>query len=246
VPYDRALAGFLRRLRATDRDGLIATNQACRSAERLLPLVDYDLVESYGTSYAWGPAAQVAGRDVAETYVRPWTGPGGLAEMLGSLQATLSAARPQRALLCLDYMRPWTVQTPQGLQESTDLEAVYYSYCAAALYGLPSFCSGWYGREYRGNLYFADLGRPLGAQPVEHDGLVTREYERGLIALLPGTAETKVAWRSAGGTPIAGLWDLLAGRRLPAPGGEAVLRLAPVRSPVSGALRPSARVYLKG
>jgi len=36
---------------------------------------------------------------------------------------------------------------------------VYYSYAAAALWGLPSFCSGWHGHEYRGPLYFADLGR---------------------------------------------------------------------------------------
>jgi hypothetical protein len=125
-----------------------------------------------------------------------------------------------------------------------DTEAVYYSYVAAALWGLDAHCSGWYGMEYRGPLYFADLGKPLGEGPVELEGLVVREYERGIVALLmrPEAAEAKWQLR---GTGCARLWDLFSGEAVPVNGSAVTLRLAPAREPVTDRPRPVGRVFLK-
>jgi len=244
LPYDRALTGFLGQVRRRDPAGLLATNQAFRSDQPLASQADYDLAESYGTSYAWGPVTTVNGREVAETYTRPWAGPGGLEELYGTLAARPAGQRPRRCFLVLDYMRPGLVRGPGEPEEVADVEAVYYSYAAAALFGLPSFCSGWYGREYRGPLYFADLGRALGEGPTKVGAVVLREYERGLVALLAGADPAQASWTMRG-SRCRLLYDLRTGRRLPVRGGRVTLRLRPARGEVTGTVRPVGRVYLK-
>ena len=240
--YDRVLARFLTHLREWDTDGLIFTNQACLSDEPLITCADWDLVESYGTSHMWGATATVRGKDVLLSYLRPWPGPGGLREMYAGLTARLEMARPRSRLLCLDYMRGVPAGGPDPRLE-IDLEAVYYSYCAAALWGLDSFCSGWYGVEYRGPLYFADLGKPLGGGPREVKGVVVREYEHGLVVLMTRTSPATLAWTFVA-PGAGGLYDLFSGTLVPC-GKDVTLRAKPSRCPATGGSRPSARVYLK-
>jgi len=54
LPYDRAVLSLLEHLRRTDPQVVIATNQAFRSDEPTAAEADYDLAESYATSFAWG------------------------------------------------------------------------------------------------------------------------------------------------------------------------------------------------
>jgi hypothetical protein len=244
LPYDRALAALLDALRVADPGCRIFTNQACLGDPRLLGATDDDMVESYGASFLWGTVASLDGTDFPLSFRRPWEGPGGLAAMFGDLMARLRKAKPRRELLCLDYMRPAPVRGDAGWMEETDLEAVYYSYCAAALWGLGSYCSGWYGRDYRGPLYHAELGRPLGDAPLERDGVVTREYERGLIAVLARPEPARVTVRLREGS-AASLYNLLDGSTVGVRGGEATLRLRPTRAPTTDILCPTARLYLK-
>lgn len=244
LPYDQALARFLSVLRQKDRGTLIFTNQAVLGIPQLLPVTDYDMVESYASSFAWGPSVRLAGEDFALSYRRPWDGPGGIKAMMAPVMERLRTGPPRGKLVCLDYMRPALVRDGGEWRQEVDLEAVYYSYCAAALWGLDSYCSGWYGHEYRGPLYFADLGRPLGEGPVELEGAVLREYERGLVVLLRSTEAAEVRYRlqaNCGGR----LWDLRAGKALAVREGMVTLRLRPTRVPRSEARQPVGRVYLK-
>jgi hypothetical protein len=178
------------------------------------------------------------------TFLRPWQGPGGLQDMYGGLCQRLRVGGPRQQLLCLDYMRPRVTRGRTGWQQDADVEAVYYSFCAAALQGLSSFCSGWYGVEYRGPLYFADLGPPLGQRPREIGGLAVRECERGLVALMTGKEPAEATWMLRE-PAAAGLYDLFNGARLPCRGRLVRLRLTPSLCEATGENRPSARVYLK-
>jgi hypothetical protein len=243
LPYDQALIGLFRRLRELDPGTLISTNQGYRSDEPLLAEVDCDMTESHGTSMFWGPQTEVNGETVAETFYRPWD-EHGVAELYGDLEQRLRRAAPRRGFLYLDYM--CAVYGPDGtVAQPLDLEAVYYSYCAAALWGREGFCSGWYAQaEYRGPLYFADLGRPLGDGPEVRDGIALREYERGLVALLTQLtpAETSYALRAPAGD---GLYDLFAAETTDVCGGAATVRLSPGQYGLSGGSHPVGRVYLK-
>lgn len=244
LPYDQALARFLKTLRAEDRGTLIFTNQAILGDPTLLATVDYDLVESYGTSFAWGPIVKLAGKDCPLSFRRPWDGPGGIKAMMEPIIKRLRTGPRRAQLLCLDYMRPALHRRNGQWRQEVDLEAVYYSYCAAALWGLNSYCSGWYGHEYRGPLYFADLGRPLGDGPVELEGAVLREYERGLVALLRGAEAAEVRYRLQANCGNR-LWDLKASKALVVREHMVTLRLRPTPVPLNGAAQPTGCVFLK-
>jgi hypothetical protein len=260
VPYDRALARFFVALRAADPQTLIFTNQSVLGDPTLLPTSDYDMVESYGTSFLWGPVAKLKGEDFPLSFRRPWDGPGGIKAMYGPLRERLKQAPPRGGLFCLDYMRPHLEKArgaavlaagPHALpredgdwRQVTDIEAVYYSYCVAALWGLESYCSGWYGLEYQGPLYFADLGRPLGEGPEEAGGMVIREYERGLVALLAEPRAAQVTWRLRANSGPR-LCNLLTGRPVAVRDGKVTLRLRSTRTPLTEAAYPVGRVFLK-
>lgn len=245
LSYDEALARFFAALRHLDPRGLIFTNGACLGAPELRRAVDYDLVESYGTSYAWGPAARLGDETFPLTFRRPWHGPAGLRETFGALVERLAAGRPRRDQFCLDYMRPVKVYRDGQWHEETDVEAVYYSYCAAALWGLKSYCSGWYGVEYRGPLYFVDLGRPLGDGPVEKDSAVVREYQRGLVVLMTTAQPVVIEWQLQ--RPYQGyLYDLCRSRKVAVSRrGKATLRLQPNWPAGAPGPMPVGRVFLK-
>ncbi len=246
LPYDRAVAAFLALLREKDPDCLIFGNQAFRSGEPVCAEADYDLAESYATSHDWGPETEVGGKMVRETYFRLWPGPFGIEEMYGACLEAVRRTPPRRELFLLDYARPrYRRVQGQALVSALDLEAVYYSYCAAALWGQRSFCSGWYsGHEYRGPLYFADIGRPLGKAPEELEGVVVREYERGLVALMAGIDPVEVDWQPRAGQGMS-LYDLFASAWIEEHGGLHRLRLKASRRGVSGVGHPVGRVYLK-
>jgi len=248
LAYDQAFSGFLRAVRQADPAAVLMGNQVFKTLPAALAQVDSDLTESYGTSYAWGPAHTVNDQTLVESFFRPWEGPAGLKALYGEVDAILRRTSPRRSFIYLDYMRPRYVAATAGesnWQPELDLEAVYYSYAAARLWGREAFCSGWYaGREYQGPLYFADLGKPLGARPQEVGGLVVREYERGLVALLarPEAAERDI--RLARHT-VNAMYDLCDDKTIPLRGGIAHLCLEPNRSQLTRATNPVGRVFLK-
>ena len=246
LPYDAALAAFLALLRERDPGCLIFTNQAFRSAQPILADVDYDLAESYATSHAWGPETNVGVKGVRETYFRSWPGQSGVEGMYRACIETLRRTPPRGGLFFLDYARPrYRRVGDEALQTALDLEAVYYSYCAAALWGQHSFCSGWYaGYEYRGPLYFVDLGQALGEGPEELDGVVVREFDRGLVALMTTIDPVRIDYELQAGQRMS-LYDLFASTWIRERAGQYRLQLAASRRGVSGAAHPVGRVYLK-
>jgi len=74
--------------------------------------------------------------------------------------------------------------------------------------------------------------------------MALREYERGLIALMTDTEPAQATWALQGRRADA-FHDLFTGAEVPVDRGRVTIGLEPVRSNVSGAVRPTARVYLK-
>lgn len=250
-PYDRALADVFAAVRK--KGMLVFTNQGYRRAEHYLKVADYDLTESLMTSYAWGfpvtvyvEGAGLVGR--RETYYRPWSS---LRTIGDDIQVKVARYNPAVKVLHLNYAN--AAYEPTGatatvngasypvFREVTDRAAIYYGYVAAKLWGQESYS---YGRPLRlgqDEVYFADLGLPLGSGYEERDGVVLRYYERGVVVLNPSTEVRSVSLASplvpAG---VAGVHDLYAGDLLPG----LTVTIAPTRSEASGQVYPSGRVYL--
>ena len=76
----------------------------------------------------------------------------GIEGVSANIERRLARTPLRESFISLDYARPWYRRSDQGeLAGEPDLEAIYYSYCAAALWGRPSFCSGWFADwEYDG------------------------------------------------------------------------------------------------
>jgi len=244
----------LRRLRELDPGIVVFTNQAHRSSQPIVAEADWDMTESAATSHAWGPRVealdvwgpvpQAQGGEIAGTFFRGWPGQWGIEGIHRQIEARLLTTAPREGFVYLDYMRPLYRTVGDDLTADLDIEAVYYSYCAAALWGRAAFCSGWFaGREYDGPLYFADLGEPLGDGPRVVSGVAVREYERGLIALATEAAAVEATYRLAQ-CEEGSLYDLFSGRWLDVRRQRARIALAPSVG-LSGTPRPSARVYLK-
>jgi hypothetical protein len=253
VPYDQALSRFLLSLRQVAPDAIIFTNQGYRIPEAYLPVADYDLTESLMTSYAWGQPITVfvEGEGLVqkrETFYRPWEE---LKPLVDAIQADVRRYNPAVKIFHLNYVNP--AYRPTGrmqlldgteypvFRKEVDRPAIYYGYAAAKLWGQDSYSPSEGVRYAQDEIYFADLGKPLGESYEERDGLVRRYYEKGIVALnpsaTPGTANLGSPFIPA---DVKGLWDCYEGTSLEG----FTVTIQPTISPASGRSYPAGRVYL--
>jgi hypothetical protein len=252
-PFDEALADQIRALRRTRPSTLIFTNQAYRLPEAHLPLANYDLSESVMTATEGGEAVTVLldGRGQVgthETFYRTW---GALETIVSSIDAAARRHNPRVRLLHLNYVAPGLEPTGEtrlvgGTQrrvfrETTDRAAIYYAYAAAKLWGHDSFSALDGVRPASDDIYFADLGDPLGRTWEHRGGLIVRYYQKGAVVVNP-SGDTRVARLASPHLPprVADLWDCYAGR----PVGSLTVTVAPTVSPASRHRYPAGRVYL--
>lgn len=254
TPYDQALSGALRALKRMRPEALIFTNQGYRTPQAYLPLADYDLSESLMTSYAWGEVIKlfVEGEGLVEkqeTYYRPWEE---LERIIDSIEADVKQHNPAVKLFHLNYVNP--LYRPTGKTEivagksypvfrkELDRPAIYYGYAAAKLWGRESYSQSLEGIRFsRDEIYFADLGKPLGEGYEERGGMVRRYYEKGVVALIPSEAG-KTADLGSPFIPsrVKGLWDCYRGKAVEG----FTVTLEPTVSSASGHSYPAGGVYL--
>ena len=254
MPYDQALAGFLRSLRRLRPEALLFTNQGYRVPESYLSVADYKLSESLMTSYAWGESVRiyVEGEGLVEkqeSFYRPWEE---LKRHTETITTDIERVNPKLKIYHLNYVNPLYVPTGRTetidgreypvFRKEMDRPAIYYGYAAAKLWGQESYSPApelmHFGQD---DIYFIDLGKPLGEGYEERDGLVMRYYEKGVVAL-----------NRSGQRQTADL----ASRLIP-PGTDKLfdcyarkvqqgftVTLEPTVSPASGRTYPVGRIYL--
>jgi hypothetical protein len=254
VDYDHALSGLLASLRRLKPKTTIFTNQGYRVPAVYLPAADYDLSESLMTSYAWGEPVEifVEGEGLVrtqETFYRPWKD---LKPIVDAIDADIARYNPSLRILHLNYAKPLYLPTGKSetsrdrrrpvYRKSVDKAAIYYGYAAAKLWGHESYTASPDGLRFaQDEIYFVDLGQPLGERYEEEGGLVRRYYEKGLVAIAhsdrPVTADLTSSRLSS---DIQGLWDCYEGKPITG----FTVTIAPTVSQASGRSYPAGRVYL--
>ena len=249
--YNSALADILRSLR--DRGSAIFTNQGYRMAAYYLPVADYDLTESLMTSYAWGKTVQIylEGQGLVqrqETFYQAWLN---LKAYVGDIQTKVDRYNPLVKILHLNYTNPLYQPTGQSAwvngvaypvyREAIDKPAIHYGYAAAKLWGHDSYSYGPTVSFSQDEIYFTDLGEPLGKSYEERNGVVLRYYEKGVVVLNPSAVSQTVDLSSPlvplGVSGVQDLYDNVTALGL-------VVTIDPTPSSASGQVYPSGRVYL--
>ncbi|MDQ2730211.1 MAG: hypothetical protein M3Y56_01010 [Armatimonadota bacterium] len=263
--YDAYVGLFLRDLKRTAPRVIVFTNQGYRNAADYLPYADYDLTESYMTSTG-GPTGTVdvegkGARTVTETLYHPWNDPDhpwdSVAHYCQVLINDPVRLHGYRSQIChLNYgeaqyvpagrARPSSHGGPGVFRPALDRQALYYGFAAAALMGQSSFFQPPAGVP-EDDVYFADLGRPLGAT-YNYDarsGIAWRVFRNGVVVVNGSGAGRRISF-PAGSLPrgVTGLWDVYAGG--PAPGfhKDRSLTIPAGFYPATRRTTPSGRVYL--
>lgn len=252
--YDEAGVQFLQELRQAAPEVRLFGNQAYRLTDAYYKYLDYDISESHATSFVWGKEVKirVQGKGlqtVRETFYRPWDGVAGY-KTISQERRERAAGQKQVRVYDINYLQPRYILTGKTEQsggkavpvfaESTDRPAIFYGYALAKLTNADSYASDWYAPGYgKDDLYFLDLGKPLGNSFIETKDAVVRYFQKGFVVVTRRAERTAFTpdktYRPAGAT---GLWDMYAGKRI----SEVVIQ--PVYYPATKSYYPSGRVYL--
>lgn len=264
--YLAAVGDFYADLRAALPEArLIVSNQGFRNAGHVLPYVDLDMTESYGTGEEYlGRRLYLEGRgwtEVPSTIYYPVSEDfqsGRLRDTLdwldelGELAARWAGPR-FRGFVYMNYAAPDFA--PVGaLADGTPVyaprpprNAVFYGYALPLLKGWTGYTETPWDHAYeRGfELYFADLGAPLGDDYEDHGDHALRCYENGVVAVGEGTLAGAVTLTSP--CIRAGrVYDLYSGTWRQAGAGRLELEVAPAIDEVTGRPAPWGRVLVYG
>jgi len=262
--YPAAVGDFYGQLRAQLPEArLIVSNQGFRNAEHVLPHVDLDMTESYGTGEdylgkrlylkdrGWTEVPSTIYYPVSEDFRR-----GSLRDTLAWLDELDARARawvgPRfRGFVYMNYAAPDFVRagalangTPV-YEPRTPRAAIFYGYALPLLKGWTGYTeTPWDHALERGvNLYFADLGAPLGEDYEDHGNHLLRCYENGIVVVGEGALSGTVALASPC-IRSGRIYDLYANTWLEAAAGRLEVAVEPVWDEVTGRPAPWGRVLV--
>ncbi len=258
--YDEAAEGFLAELRAAlGEDRRIFGNQAYRlpNAHDIYQHIDYDVTESYGTTFIWGAETDIyvegAGMThIFETFFRPWDGEAGYRSYI-EWPRSVTAGQPVEFFeinyLQARYEPTGATAVVDGVEvpvfaPTKDRHAVYYGYALSSIMGIAPFASDWYSVvSGLDDVYFTDLGEPVEESYRELDDQVIRYFENGFVVVSRGTdgivVEPDTSMIPAGAT----LWDSYASAPAQVEADGSVV-IGPEIYEATGNAYPSGRVFL--
>jgi len=264
--YDSLVAEMLDALGKADPELILFSNQGYRQHAHYLPHVGFDLTESYMTSNAWAPEAEVyiEGEGLAkvkETHVNRWYNPDDLWKSVAHYCREL-ITEPIREhgyspRIChLNYGHPRYVPTGatatvdgrehQVFKASLDREAIYYGLACALLLGHTGYYEASPGVP-ADDVHFVDMGDPLGESYTfdEERGLAWRLYENGIVAVNDSGAEATLAFEENPLPPgMTGLVDLFTGQEIPDFAEEPMVRLPVSRYVATARTVAAGRIFV--
>jgi len=263
LSYNEAGALFVQELRASmTSEQRIFGNGTYRlqNARTFYESLDFDVTESYGTSFFWGDQATIylegaAMTPIYETFYRLWDGDAGYREYIAWPLSEITGAPVE--FFEIDYMQPRYAPTGDTVvvdgvarpvfRAETDRAAIYYGYSLSKLNNISNFNSDWYSAAIGlGEVYFSDLGRPLETSYRELPEVVVRYFEKGFVLITRGTDQVSFAPDVAMIPQTSRtLWDDYAGGAVPNWSRQAnAVTVNPQTYPATGGHHPSGRVFL--
>ena len=258
--YLEAVGRFYRDLRkALGRDRRVVSNQGFRNPDRVLPQVNLDMTESYAVGEAYlGRRLRLVGRgevEVPDTLYYPVSSDfrrGRLEDSLDWLKELDKLGRKYggpafSGFVYMNYAAPRFVPLGDGTYRAEmPKNAILFGYALPMLKGIPAYTEVPFDRRLeRLPVYQADLGRPLGNDYRQQEGVYLRFYERGLVLVgeLPGPTVLRLrSPRIRAGR----LYDFYTGSWIRADEGALAWRLVPEPDPVTGRPAPVGRVLVYG
>ncbi len=193
--YLRAVADTYRLLRNEVAEGIIVTNQGFRNPT-VLTYVDYDMAESYGTGSDYsGKVLRVEGRGVVSVPqtvyypVSPDPLKGSLKDSLLHLdylwRLKIKMAGRLKNFIYINYAAPEFEETSPGLYKAIPpRNAIFFGFCLAKLRGFLSYTEVPFNRTLeKVDIYFYDLGKPLGDSYKKIGKGFVRYYTGGLVVV---------------------------------------------------------------
>lgn len=256
--YLRAVVKTYRELRNfLNREKIIVTNQGFRNPD-VLKWVDYDMTESYGTGCEYfGRVINVEGMgpvEVPQTVYYPVSNN----YFSGSLQDSLYYLDYLWKLLVrfkdgrlknfiyMNYAAPLFRETNPGVYRPYQPKnAIFYGYALAKLRNFVSYTEIPFLRKLeQTDLYFYDLGKPLGDLYFPINGGYVRYYKNGFVIVGEWDRVEKIVLSSPyllEGSPVYDLYDEKWIGRVK--NSSVTLTIFPDRDPLTGRMAPVGRVF---
>ena len=260
--YLDSVGEFYQTLREKSDDMIIVTNQGFRNKNNVLRWVDYDMTESYGTDYGYfGKVLYVEGMgfvEVPQTIYYPVSDSvttGSLKDtlyyldFLNSLRAKFE--EPFKNFICMNYAAPDFIPLDRknGItvyKPKIPKNAIFFGYALSKLYNFISYTEVPFDNSLEeSNIYFYDLGKPLGERYENIDGGYIRYYTNGFVVVGEWQSEVSLSLNSPyikEGVPV---YDLFNERWAGTTKNHAItIHISPVRDELTDRMAPSGRVYL--
>ncbi len=199
--YSAVVGEFYRNLKSADSSKLIMTNQGFRRCEYILPVVDYDMTESYATTCEYfGDVLYIEGiglREVPRTIYYPVSEDyrtGHIEDHIHYLHVLKLCADDYggpnfKNYVYMNYASPDFVPTGDTVngyavyRPEIPRNAIYFAYVIPKLVNFMVYTeTPWDHRYERDSVYFYDLGEPLGnSYDSLGDHVFVRYYTRGFV-----------------------------------------------------------------
>ncbi len=221
--YLQAIGKFYRNLKNKHPGLLVVTNQGFRNGENVLPHTDYDMTESYGTGEEYfGRVLNVEGRGIVEvpdTVYYPVSDDffnGSLEDSvfyLDYLYKLWEKFRPKgfKNFLYMNYAAPEFLEAKDHIYRPVPpRNAIFFGYALAKLRGFMAYTEVPFDRKSEEvDLYFYDLGKPLGRDYEEIPGGYVRFYTHGFVVVGEWEEKTRIEISSPfllNGAPVYDLY----------------------------------------
>ena len=262
MPYSQAAANFLSELRNAYPELIIENNQGFREAEYYLPVLDYDMTESYVTTDGYyGKELYVEGQGLVEIPQTVYY-PVSSNEFNGSLKDTISyvdylselrneyGGEHFKKTVYMNYAAPEFVFA--GRENGHDVykpvmpkNAIYFGYAVAKLAGQISYTEVPWNHTYeRCDVYFYDLGKPLGSSYEKINGGYVRYYTNGFVVVGDWQNTADIILRSSYIHSNSYVYDAFEEKWIKAGDGDVTLTINPVYDNLTGGMAPSGRIFI--
>ena len=214
IPYSQAASLFIAEIRNKMPEIVIENNQGFREAEYYLPVLDYDMAESYitGCNY-YGKKLYIEKHGLIEVPQTVYY-PVSENELEGSLNDTIYylnylsdlraeyAGKDFKKTVYMNYAAPDFVflrhENGYDIYKPTvPKNAIYFGYATAKLVGQISYTEVPWNHSYeRCDVYFYDIGSPLGETYEKIDGGYIRYYTNGFVIVGDWKEKREIVLRS--------------------------------------------------